>query len=82
MLTQRESYIPIPVPISMSTREEVTQILLHFSESLLNYVVSDFDHSHEDQKDDIQERCEALLQYAILVAAYVPTSHWRSLLML
>ena len=46
---------------------EIIQILLDFSESLLNYVVSDFDHCNEDQKDDLQQQCETLLQYAVLL---------------
>ena len=55
----------------MST-EEATQALLDLSESVLNYIRTDFNACHEDQKDDLQEQCEGLLQYAILLDSIHP----------
>ena len=55
----------------MST-EEVTQALLDFAESVLNYVRTDFNDCREDQKDDLQQQCEGLLQYAILLDSIHP----------
>ena len=56
----------------MSSSEGIFQVLLDFAETLLNYVISDFDNAHEDEKDDFQEQCEALLQYAILLGSIHP----------
>ena len=56
---------------------EVTQTLLDFSESVLHYVRTDFNDCSED---DLQEQCEGLLQYAMLLDSIHPYHSFEELI--